>query len=121
MGRKPFESFPKPLPNRVHVVITRQENYPVPEGVIVVNSLEKAIAVAKDDMRPFIIGGGEIYKQAMSLVDKIELTRVHETFEADTFFPQIDATVWEETSNTFHTKDDNHVFEFSFLTYERNM
>ena len=80
MGRKTFESFPKPLPNRTHIVITRQQNYNVPEGVIVVNSLEAAIEQAKDDENPFIIGGGEIYKQSLAVVDTIEFTRVHHTF-----------------------------------------
>lgn len=117
MGRKTFESFPKPLPNRTHIVISRQDNYQVPEGVIVVNSLEKALENAKSDMQPFIIGGGEIYKQAMPLADKIEITRVHETFEADTFFPKIDTSVWKKTSDTYHAKDENHDHEFSFLTY----
>jgi len=119
MGRKTFESFPKPLPNRTHVVISRQQDYKVPSGVILVNSLEDAIDAAKNDAQPFIIGGGEIYKQAMHLADKIELTRVHESFEADTFFPKIDTSVWKETANTFHTKDANHEYEFSFLSYER--
>jgi len=119
MGRKTFESFPKPLPNRTHVVITRQDNYQVPEDVIVVNSLEKAIEVAKDDLQPFIIGGGEIYKQSMALANKIEFTRVHENFEADTFFPQIDFSTWKESNNTFHDKDDKHKYAFSFLTYIR--
>ncbi|MGB1307921.1 MAG: dihydrofolate reductase [Oceanihabitans sp.] len=119
MGRKTFESFPKPLPNRTHVVITRQENYQAPEGVILVNSLEKAIAIAKEDQQPFIIGGGEIYKQAMALVDKIEITRVHETFEADTFFPEIDTKIWKKTSDTYRQKDENHKYDFSFLTYLR--
>ncbi|WP_282134072.1 dihydrofolate reductase [Seonamhaeicola maritimus] len=119
MGRKTFESFPKPLPNRTHVVITRQSDYNAPIGVIVVNSLEAAIEASKSDSQPFIIGGGEIYKQAMEIADKIELTRVHETFEADAFFPEIDTTIWKETSNTFHEKDKNHEHEFSFLTYSR--
>ena len=119
MGRKTFESFPKPLPNRTHVVITRQENYQAPEGVLVVNSLEKAIAIAKSDMQPFIIGGGEIYKQAMPLANKIEITRVHEEFEADTFFPKIDIKIWNKTNDKYHVKDENHDYEFSFLTYER--
>ncbi|MBN4070131.1 dihydrofolate reductase [Olleya sp. AH-315-F22] len=117
MGRKTYESFQKPLPNRTHVVITRQNNYQVPEGVIVVNSFEDAIDVTKNDSQPFVIGGGEIYKQAIAFADKIELTRVHENFEADTFFPQIDASIWEEAHNTFHEKDDNHEHAFSFLTY----
>jgi len=117
MGRKTFESFPKPLPNRTHVVITRQNNYQVPEGVIVVNSFEDAIDVTKNDSQPFVIGGGEIYIQAMAFADKIELTRVHENFEADTFFPKIDTTIWKETNNTFHDVDDKHEHAFSFLTY----
>ncbi|MDG1728835.1 MAG: dihydrofolate reductase [Algibacter sp.] len=119
MGRKTFESFPKPLPNRTHVVITRQRDYNVPQGVIIVHSLKDAIDASKNDSQPFIIGGGQIYKQAMSLVDKIELTRVHHDFDADTYFPEIDSTVWKETANTFHKKDEGHDYEFSFLTYER--
>ena len=119
MGRKTFESFPKPLPNRTHVVITRQESYKAPVGVIVVNNLEDAIDASKNDTQPFIIGGGEIYKQALTFADKIELTRVHENFEADTFFPKIDSNIWRETANTFHKKDENHDYEFSFITYHR--
>ncbi|QXP61254.1 dihydrofolate reductase [Olleya sp. HaHaR_3_96] len=119
MGRKTFESFPKPLPNRTHIVITRQANYTAPEGVIVVSSLEDAIAISKKDTQPFIVGGGEIYKLAMSYASKIELTRVHSNFDADTFFPEIDSSLWKETANTFHKKDETHEFEFSFLTYER--
>ncbi len=120
MGRKTFESFPKPLPNRTHIVITRQKNYKVPEGVIIANSLEEAIVKSKADKQPFIIGGGEIYKQSMSIANKLELTRVHHSFEdADTFFPEVDSSVWEEISNTFHDKDENHEFAFSFITYER--
>lgn len=119
MGRKTFESFPKPLPNRTHIVITRQENYQAPEGVIIVNSLEDAIDASQKDPQPFIIGGGEIYKQAIKIADKIELTRVHENFEADAFFPKIDSSIWKETDNVFHKKDKNHDYEFSFLTYSR--
>lgn len=119
MGRKTFESFPKPLPNRKHIVVTRQTDFKVPEGVFVVNDLEGAIDAAKGDLQPFVIGGGEIYKQAMSFASKIEMTRVHETFDADTFFPKIDASVWKETDTTFHSKDAAHEYSFSFLTYER--
>ncbi len=118
MGRKTFESFPKPLPNRTHIVISRQENYQVPSGVIVVNSIEKAIEKAKNDSQAYIIGGGEIYKQALQFASKIEITRVHHTFDADTFFPEIDLTLWKETQNKFHKKDKEHDYEFSFLTYE---
>jgi len=119
MGRKTFESFPKPLPNRTHIVISRQENYKVPDGVIVVNSLEDAIDASRNDKEPFVIGGGEIYKQAMPLANKIELTRVHGSFDADTFFPKIDSTIWKEINNTFHNKDEHHDYAFSFLTYTK--
>jgi dihydrofolate reductase len=119
MGRKTFESFPKPLPNRTHIVITRQANYQVPDGVIVVNSLEDAIKISKQDSQPFVIGGGDIYNQAMAIADTIEMTRVHESFEADTFFPKIDTTVWKETAYSFHKKDDKNEFDYSFITYQR--
>ncbi|MFV0564361.1 MAG: dihydrofolate reductase [Flavobacteriaceae bacterium] len=119
MGRKTFESFPKPLPNRTHVVITRQKDYKAPEGVILVNSLEDAIDASKNDSQPFIIGGGEVYRQAIKLAAKIELTRVHETFVGDAFFPAIDTNIWKETANTFHTKDQNDDYDYSFITYEK--
>lgn len=119
MGRKTFESFPKPLPNRTHVVITRQQHYQVPEGVIVVNSIEAAIEAAKSDQQPFIIGGGEIYKQAMSFASRIELTRVHATFEADTFFPEINKNNWKEVASKVNDIDEQHKHAFTFLTYER--
>jgi len=118
MGRKTFDSFPKLLPNRTHVVITRQDNFRK-EGVLVVNSLERAIELSADDPQPFVIGGGEIYKLAMKLADKIELTRVHGTFEADAFFPEIDENQWKLVSKEFHEKDEKHNYAFTYLTYER--
>lgn len=120
MGRKTFESFPKPLPNRKHIVITRQSDYKAPEGVIIVNNLEDAIDAAKSDEQPFIIGGGEIYKQSMDLANKLEITRVHANFEdADTFFPDIDTTIWKEIGRTTHDADEKHAHAFSFITYLR--
>lgn len=120
MGRKTFESFPKPLPNRTHIVITRQSNYKVPEGVIVVNNLEDALDATRKDKQPFIIGGGEIYKQSINLADKLELTRVHASFDgADTFFPNVDTNIWKEVSRTTHEADEDHNYAFSFITYKR--
>lgn len=118
MGRKTFDSFPQPLPNRTHVVITRKENYKKP-GIIVVHSMERAIELTKDDPQPFVIGGGEIYKMAMDAADKIELTRVHGKFEADTFFPEIDESHWKVVSEEYHEKDERHQYAFTYLTYER--
>lgn len=119
MGRKTFETFAKPLPNRTHIVITRQQNLSVPSGVIVVHNIEDALDAAKNDTQPFIIGGGEIYKEAMPYADKIELTRVHESFDADAFFPTINSTEWKETENILHPTDEQHKYSFSFITYQR--
>lgn len=118
MGRKTFESFPKPLPNRTHVVITRQKDYAA-EGAIIVNSLEKALQLAKDDPQPYIIGGGEIYNLALEKADTIELTRVHGEFEADAFFPEIDPAKWQLVASDFHPRDDRHNYAFTYLTYKR--
>ena len=118
MGRKTFESFPKLLPDRTHVIITRKEDY-APEGAIVVNSLEEAIRVSKLDEQPYIIGGGEIYNLSMDTAERIELTRVHGRFEADTFFPEIDEDKWKLVDEKFHEKDEKHNYSFTYLTYER--
>ena len=119
MGRKTFESFPKPLPNRTHIVITRQKNYPESDGVIVVNSIEEAVKNIKNDDQPYIIGGGEIYKQALPYASVIELTRVHGFFDGDTYFPEIDLDQWKETKREFISKDENHAYDFSFITYKK--
>ena len=103
-------------------MITRQSNYQVPEGVLLANSLEEAFRIAESDPQPFVIGGGEIYKQALPFVDKIELTRVHHAFEnADTFFPKIDENEWKIVDNVFHEKDEDHEYSFSFTTYIKNL
>ncbi|MCG2609948.1 dihydrofolate reductase [Flavobacterium sp. SM15] len=119
MGRKTFESFPKPLPNRTHVIISRQKNYTATEGCILVNSLEKAIEVCPKNEDVFIIGGGEIYRQSMEIAEMIELTRVHTSPEADVFFPEIDTEKWNLVFEEYHPKDEKHAFDFTFLTYKK--
>jgi len=118
MGRKTFESFPKPLPNRTHIVISRQEDYN-PEGCIVVNSMEKALEICPTDETSFIIGGGEIYKLGIAFSDKIELTVVHHNFEADAFFPEINLEEWEIINSEFQSKDEKHLFDYTYNTYSR--
>ena len=118
MGRKTFESFPKLLPNRKHIVISRNKSYN-PEGVIVVKSLNEALQAVKDDAQPFIIGGGEIYNLGLEIADKIELTRVHKNFEADTFFPEIPLENWQLIHEEYHEKDENHKFAFTYQTLVR--
>jgi dihydrofolate reductase len=117
MGRKTFESFPKPLPNRTHVIITRNKNYQAPDGCVVVTSLEKAIEVCPKNEEVFIIGGGEIYKQSVNIADKIELTKIHTVVDADTYFPEIDTQKFDLVFEEHHQKDDKHAFDFTFLTY----
>ncbi len=118
MGRKTFESLPGILPNRTHIIVTRQEDY-FKEGCLIANSLEEAIRLTNNDGKVFIIGGGEIYKQSLEIADSIELTRVHGNFEADTFFPEIDQTQWELVNKEYHEKDERHNYAFSFLTYKK--
>ena len=117
MGRKTFESFPKPLPNRTHIIITRQKEYQVPEGCLVATSIEEALQLCPQNEEVFIIGGGEIYKQSIEIADKIELTRVHTEVEADTFFPEIDQNNWKILEEEYHPKDEKHKFDFTYLTY----
>ncbi len=118
MGRKTFESFPKPLPNRTHIVITRNANYKK-EGAVVVHSMQEALELSKNDPQPFIIGGGEIYNIGIEYADKIELTRVQGSFDADTFFPNISEEEWVLANEEFHAKDERHEFAFSYQTFIR--
>ena len=119
MGRKTFETFPKPLPNRKHIVITRQANYQLPDGCFVAKDLAEALSLVPEGNDPFIIGGGEIYKLALPIAHCIELTRVHTTLDGDTFFPEIDERNWHKTNEMYHPKDASHLYDFTFLTYER--
>ena len=117
MGRKTFDSFPGLLPNRKHIVISRNKNISFSDEVSVVSNFEDAIREAGDDENPFIIGGGQIYKLALDIADKIELTRVHEEFKADTFFPKIDEDKWKLIHEEFNEKDERHQFSFTYKTY----
>jgi dihydrofolate reductase len=122
MGRKTFESVNKPLPGRTNIVITKQVNW-TSENVIVVNSIEAAIQKAKDlnfkDI--FIIGGGEIYKESMSIADKIYLTKVHTTIEGDTYFPELQNDKWKMISNKDFSADEKHVFDYSFQEWVKSV
>ncbi|MEK6151884.1 dihydrofolate reductase [Flavobacteriaceae bacterium 3-367] len=120
MGRKTFESFPKPLPKRIHIVITRDRNYsPKFPDCIVVHSLKEALNHVDKGETTYIIGGGEIYQLALEIANKIELTRIHHEFEADTFFPRIDETQWKLVASEYHAKDDRHAYDFTYLSYEK--
>lgn len=124
MGRKTFESLPGMLPGRPHIVITRDPDFRA-EGAIVVHSLDEAIRLGKDAARRIdaremvIIGGAEIYRQAMDKLDQIYLTRVHATVIGDTFFPELDPARWTELSREFHAKTKKDMYDHSFITLNR--
>jgi dihydrofolate reductase len=121
-GRRNYESIPekfRPLPGRTNIVVTRQKDYAAP-GAIVVESIEAAISLAKSrgEDELFIIGGGEIYAQCMNIADEILFTRVHHSFEADTFFPEI-GSEWKEVWSENHAADEKHAYSFTFLQYRK--
>ena len=120
MGRNTFESIGKPLPNRTSVIITRKNDY-FKDGCMVANSIEEAIELSKEDSEIFIIGGAQIYKQAIesNLVDKLDITLVHHEFEADVFFPEIDMNIWKEGLREDFIADEKNKYDYSFVSYIR--
>lgn len=125
MGRKNFESIVsvlgKPLPNRRNIIVTRDSNYAA-VGCQTASSLEEAIMYGHNDddnEEIFVIGGGEMYKQAMDLCNYIYLTRIHAWIAGDIVFPEIDPNVWEVVESEEHLADTKHKFAFTYLTYKR--
>jgi dihydrofolate reductase len=120
MGRKTFDSLTKPLTGRTNIVVTRQPNWQK-KGVRVVEHLDQAFkeAAYTDAKEAFIIGGGEIFRQTISLAHKIYLTRVHTNLDGDTFFPAIDTNEWNLASNLDFNADEKHAFPYSFQIWER--
>ncbi len=120
MGRKTFESIGKPLPKRTNIIISRNAALNI-EGCVVVTSLNEAIEYAKanGETELFITGGGTIYELAFPLADKIYLTRIHHTFDADTFFPAINANEFRLASSEKHFSDEKNKYDFTFEVYER--
>ncbi len=123
LGRKNYESIPpkfRPLPNRTNIVITRQQGLKL-ENTLVVNSLDEAFKVCKKNKQDkiFVIGGGQIYKQALPLTDTLYITEIHHTFKGDTYFPEFDKNEWEEISREPHSIDERHKYAFDFVVYKR--
>lgn len=117
MGRKTYDSMGKALPNRRNIVITRQIDYALADAEVK-HSLEDALESCKTENEVFVIGGAEIFKQALPKSDKIYLTRIHKSFDADTFFPEID-NAWKDDEHEDHQKDEKNPFNYSFITYVR--
>jgi len=121
MGRKTYESMGnKPLNGRLNIIITRNKSF-IAEGAIVVDSLDTAIAKAKEEnyKEVFVIGGGEIYQQSVDLASKICRTKVNVEIAGDTFFPAIDTKIWKLTNSDLHEADQKHAYSFAFETWER--
>lgn len=118
MGRKTYDSIGKPLPNRRNIVISRQKDLKI-EGTEVVNSLQAALELVSQEEKAFIIGGAQIFSDAMHLGNTLHLTKVHHTFEADTFFPEIKDAEWQETEREDHSADEKNTFSYSFITLKR--
>lgn len=113
MGRKTFESIGRALPGRTTVVVTRQPDWPAPDGVVVAGSIEEALGVAAArDTDAMVVGGADVYRQALDLADVMEITEVDAEPEGDTRFPLVDWSVWDEVA-----RDDRD--GYSFVTYER--
>lgn len=119
MGRKTYESIGKPLPNRTNIIMTRDPYYQV-DHCIVVSSIDDAIAAASDEHQEFfIIGGAEIYQQLLPSIQRLYLTLIHQEFEGDVYFPELNMSEWEEISRAAHTADEKNVYAYSFIVLER--
>ncbi len=116
MGRKTYESFGKPLKNRKNIIITRDKTLLI-EGCEVVHSLDEALLLVKGEEEVFIIGGAEIYRQSMSIANKIYLTRIYGDFEGDAYFPDINQEKWLQTRIAEHPADEKNPYPFAFLEY----
>ena len=120
MGRKTYESIGRPLPSRINIVVSR--SYETPDEVAVTASLEEAFQLAETTNieRCFVIGGGQIYMQAMNYADRLIVTHVHTVIQdADTFFPEIDSSVWEVVERSELMHDEESGYDFEFVTYLR--
>jgi len=118
MGRKTYESIGMPLPGRTSVVVTRNANYSVP-GVVVVNSLAAAITACGNDKEIFVIGGAELYRQAIALADRIYLTEIDADISGDAHFTELDGKLWQETGRVSHAPDEKNLHPYHFVVYDR--
>lgn len=118
MGRKTFDSIGRPLPGRLNIVISRQAGLEIP-GCRVVTSIDEAVAAAQPAPEIVIVGGAEIYRQALPQVSTIHLTRVHAEVPGDVRFPELREQEWREVAKEYHPADERHAHAFTFCTLER--
>ncbi len=117
MGRKTFESIGKALPNRTNIIISRNKNLHLPEGCVLTHSLSEALKQVPTAQKVFIIGGADLYQQALPLANELIITHIHHTFKADAFFPEIDKSVWQEITRASHQSDEKNKYDYSFVNY----
>ena len=118
MGRKTFESLgSKPLPKRTNIVITRADREF--EGALTAHSLEEAIRMAGEDQEIFIMGGAQIYREALLVVDRMYITHVECDYEGDTSFPEVDYSQWKLVDVVRHERGEEYEYPFEFRTYDR--
>ena len=120
MGRKTFDSIGRPLPGRTTVVVTRDRELKM-EGCVMTHSLEEAIAACASDEEVFIVGGAEIYAQALPLADTLYITEIQQAVEGDAHFPEFDKTEWLEVSREKHSQETPQPLEYHFATYHRDV
>ncbi len=118
MGRRTFEAIGRALPGRRSIVVSRSADFAAP-GVEHAASLEAALALAGDAEEVMVIGGGELYRAALPLAQRIYLTRVHAKIEGDTFFPELDDSMWKETARENRAADEKNAYALTFMTLER--
>ena len=118
MGRKTYESIGKPLPNRRNIVVSRNLDT-FYDGVEIVHSLEDAFSISSNDEEVFIMGGSNIYEQSLNLVEHLYITEIAKAFEGDAFFPEIDKSLWTESSRETHVSSDG--LEFSFVSLQKKI
>ncbi|MDM5315332.1 dihydrofolate reductase [Fictibacillus sp. b24] len=117
MGRKTYESIGKPLPGRENIVVTRDDNYQA-EGTTIVHSVDDVLK--KDAEELCVIGGTEIFKLFMPVADRLYVTEIHHTFDADTYFPEINRDEWREVSRKPGILDEKNKYAHDFVVFEKN-
>lgn len=118
MGRRSYEAIGRPLPGRTNIVVTRRSDYTAP-GCTVVHSLDEALARAAGAPETFVIGGAQLYAEALPRAHRLYLTRVHAEIPGDTLFPPVDWSPWREIEREHHEADPEHAHAYTFITFER--
>lgn len=119
MGRKTFDSIGKPLPGRENIVLTRNEQFS-PEGVTIIHSLDEMLLTKTyADQNLFIIGGAEIFKECLHIADRLYITKIHDTFEGDTYFPEFDEETYRIIYREKGPKDKKNPYDYEFLILEK--